>query len=195
MRRSGLKAKARQIADELIQAYRDCPDPEFVYAICETCGHKIDFLIWKAIVLPELQKGLADNPRAIRGMIETIQNLYSSKSDWESLEYITEEQLAIRLLQICPNDQWTRQRRTEQLRRWLSYTIHEWPSGVLYGADGATLEQCDEILDAVEELRGLDDARLSNDLCDEVKEKTIEYRSRLANRTLQRTPLRGGAEL
>ena len=84
-KQSGLKAEARRIADELIEEYRLSPDPEFVYAICEGCSHKIDFVIWKAVVLPELARGIADNPRAMRGMIQTIQNLYSSNRDWEEL--------------------------------------------------------------------------------------------------------------
>ena len=183
-KQSGLKAEARRIADELIVEYRLSPDPDFVYAMCETCSHKIDFVLWKELILPELGGGIADDPRAIRGMIQTIQNLYSSKRDWKEFGYITEEQLTIRLLAICPDDAWAKARRTDQLQKWLAYTIHEWPSGVLYGTDGATHEQCKEILDATEELSDLDEDGRFNALCDDVKEKTIQYRSRLAKKSV-----------
>ena len=181
LKQSGRKAAARLVAMELIRMYRDDPDPEFVFEICERCDHKIDFMIWKELVLPVLAKGVESNPRAIRGMIQTIQNLYSSKSDWEALAYVTEDQLTARLLTLCPGDAWAKQKRIDQLRKWLSYTIHEWPSGVLYGTDGASIEQCDEILDVAQELRSLDEAGIFAALCDDVEQKTIQYRSRLTS--------------
>ncbi|MCA9200807.1 MAG: hypothetical protein KDA87_24885 [Planctomycetales bacterium] len=181
LKQSGRKAEARLIAMEVVRKYRDEPNPEFVYEICEQCDHKIDFMIWNGVVLPVLAEGLESNPRAVRGMIRTIQNLYSSKSDWEALGYVTEEQLTARLLKLCPGDVWAQDKRIEQLRDWLSYTIHEWPSGVLYGTDGASIEKCAEILDAVEELQSLDSAGNHAELCDDVRQKTIQYRSRLAS--------------
>ena len=98
--------------------------------------------------------------------------------------YISEEQLTIRLLEMCPDDVWAKARRMEQLQRWLAYTIHEWPSGVLYGSDGATHEQCEEILDAVGELRDLDEDGRFNALCDDVREKAMQYRSILAKKSV-----------
>jgi len=38
---------------------------------------------------------------------------------------------------------------------YLSYTLHELPTGVLYGCDGADKEQCKELLEFVQEIRGL----------------------------------------
>jgi hypothetical protein len=36
------------------------------------------------------------------------------------------------------------------------YSEHEWPAGILYGMNGANLEQCQEIASAVTEARALD---------------------------------------
>lgn len=178
LKRSGKKSVARQMADKLIQDYKETPDADFIYAICELCDHKIDFIVWKAIVLPELKVRLWSDPKAIKALMQTIQNLYSSTSDWASLDYVTEEQLVYRLLELDPHDAWAKRQRVEQLKNWLQYTVHEWPSGILYGTDGATLEQCDEIIDAVNELRELDPVQ-SIELCDEVVKKTSIYKSKL----------------
>ncbi|MBG6100546.1 hypothetical protein ACLQ3D_22050 [Micromonospora vinacea] len=48
-------------------------------------------------------------------------------------------------------------------RQWLDYAVHELPAGVLWGADGATPDQCAEMLDGLDEFArvcarlGLDD--------------------------------------
>jgi hypothetical protein len=83
---------------------------------------------------------------------------------------------------MCPSDQWAPKRKKDILSQWLAYTIHEWPSGVLYGNDGATLEQCKEIFEAVRELRLLDSESEFASLCSDVEEKTNAYRERLASR-------------
>jgi hypothetical protein len=36
-------------------------------------------------------------------------------------------------------------------RRWLEYAVHELPAGVLWGADGATPEECAEMVDGLDE--------------------------------------------
>jgi hypothetical protein len=127
--------------------------------------------------LPELAGGMVDDPKAIRGMIRTIQNLYSEKSIWEELGHITEDQLTIRLLEISPRDVWARTKRVDQLRKWLEFSIHEWPTGVLYGEKGV-----DEIFEFIGELRKLDEEGRLTTLCRDVEEKTVRYMDRCARK-------------
>ena len=42
-------------------------------------------------------------------------------------------------------------------RRWLDDAVHELPAGVLWGANGATPEQCSEMLDGLGEFAGVCD--------------------------------------
>ncbi|MGK5444638.1 hypothetical protein ACSNN7_22825 [Micromonospora sp. URMC 105] len=42
-------------------------------------------------------------------------------------------------------------------RQWLEYAVHELPAGVLWGVDGATPEQCAEMLDGLDEFAGVCD--------------------------------------
>jgi hypothetical protein len=41
------------------------------------------------------------------------------------------------------------------MAKYLSHTLHELPAGVLYGMDGATASECDELQSGLEDFRGL----------------------------------------
>ena len=185
LKRSGRKQQARVLADEIISAYRSDPDFEFVLRVCDANTQKVDHLLWKNLILPEILARVADDPRAIKALIQTIQNLYSAKEEWKNLGYITEQDLTKRLLMLRPEDSWGKAARARVLSRWLAYVIHEWPSGVLYGPNGASLEECAEILDAVEELLVLDASGALVALCGDVRKKTRSYMERLESKGKQ----------
>lgn len=178
LKQSGHRRQARALADDLIREYLAEPDVSFLLRMCEACTHRIDHELWHRLVIPAIEPRLSDDPQAIRALIKTIQNLYSDKWVWKRLGYLTELDLTQRLLELCPEDAWARQARVAPLRRWLSYTVHEWPSGILYGADGASLSECDKILSAVEELLYLDHSGDSIALCQDVREKIALYKER-----------------
>lgn len=175
---SGLRKEANRAAREFVAEYRDKPDPLFVAEICESVGHRINHHIWAGIVLPLYRQDPTD-PVAIKCLIKTVQKLYSDKSAHESLDWVSEHQLVDRYLALLPEDPWAIEKKKSLLADWLAYSIHEWPSGVLYGNDGATASQCQEILGAVDELQELDRKAEYADLCEEVQTKTRLYRDRL----------------
>ena len=180
LKRSGRKQQARLLADEIIAAYQFNPDYEFLLRICDANTQRVDHILWQRLVFPAILNRLDDDPRAIRALIQTIQNLYSATEEWKRLGYVTEQELTRRLLTLCPEDSWGKTARGRVLSSWLAYVIHEWPSGVLYGPDGASLEECDQILAAVDELLQLDEAGDAVALCGDVREKTMVYMERLS---------------
>jgi hypothetical protein len=58
-----------------------------------------------------------------------------------------------RSLSVVPAD--IDQSRYDRDRQWLDHAVHELPTGVLYGADGATSGQCAEMLVALDEFAGV----------------------------------------
>ena len=178
LRESGLRKDANRAAQEFVAEYKEKPDASFLSEICESVDHKINYHIWSGIVLPFYRQDPRD-PVAIKCLIETVQNLYSDKSAHESLNWISEWQLVDQYLELLPEDSWATEKKKSLLAAWLAYSIHEWPSGVLYGKDGATASQCQEILDAVDELQALDREAEYADLCKDVRAKTRLYRDRL----------------
>ena len=178
LRDAGMKQKAALVAQEFVAEYIDNPNPDFVAEICATVDHKLNFHIWSGVVAPFF---LADpaNPIAIKCLIQTIQNLYSHKPTHEQLGWVTDWQLLDRYLDLIPGDRWATERKKVVLSEWLAYTVHEWPSGVLYGNDGATVDECQDILANIEELKELDGNSEYGELCLDVKEKTLAYLDKL----------------
>lgn len=174
----GCRQEATAAAQQVVVDYHNDPKPEFVAAICADVNHKLNHTLWSGIVLPYVLAELKCNPVAVKCLIQTIQNLYSDKSAHAKLNWISEQQLLDCYLRMCPDNAWAVERKRSCLVRWLEYTIHEWPAGILYGHDGATIEQCEEILDAVNELRAIDRDMKYASLCSDVEEKTIQWRDR-----------------
>jgi hypothetical protein len=52
-----------------------------------------------------------------------------------------------------PGDMVIRRQLVLNHANYLEYTIHELPAGVLYGSDGATLQECDELLELLTAFR------------------------------------------
>ena len=50
-------------------------------------------------------------------------------------------------LRVDPDDARAREKHIGAIEDHLEYTLHELPTGVLYGRDGATVEQCDDLLE------------------------------------------------
>ena len=152
---SGLRQEANAKAQEFVAEFWENPNEQFIVDICSETQHKLNHHIWSGIVLPHYLSNRSD-ARAIKCLIQVIQNLYSDKRAHEKLDWVSEEELLDRLLEKRPDDRWAISKKSVMLSEWLTYTIHEWPAGVLYGSDGATLKQCDEILKAVSDLRKID---------------------------------------
>ncbi len=185
LKQSGRKQQARSVADEIIAAYQANPDYEFLLRICDANTQRVDYILWQRLVFPAILERLNDDPRAIKALIQTVQNLYAAKEEWKRLGYVTEQELTGRLLTLCPEDRWGKAARVRVLSCWLAYVIHEWPSGVLYGPDGASMEECDQILAAVDELLQLDEAGGALALCGDVRMKTMLYMERLSAKKKQ----------
>ncbi|UJB68083.1 hypothetical protein HRE53_15890 [Acaryochloris sp. 'Moss Beach'] len=82
---------------------------------------------------------------------------------------------------LAPNDELLRQTLIGQYMGWCNYYQHEWLVGILYGHDGAFVEECEEILQAVEKTRVLDCEFIYQTFLDEFERKIYTYRKRLLN--------------
>jgi len=182
LKSKGLRKQANVYALLVIEEYNADPDDNFPFVIINDAkGDKIHYFLFRHIVYPFLKSRIKSDPDAIRCLINVIRNVYQDKDIHKDFDWITEQQLLRRLLFFDPHDKWAKSRVKESIADWLRYTIHEWPWGILYGHNGATLPECREILDAVTELRSLDESSDYKELADEVELKTIQYCNRLAD--------------
>jgi hypothetical protein len=114
--------------------------------------------LFERVLFPALLEGLdAGRPGCARWLAGLSQEVYRCRGCMERLgpERSTEVALLRKALAHDPLDVRSRRRLIEQMGWQLQHALHEVPSGVLYGMDGATPEQCDELLLELEEFRAL----------------------------------------
>jgi hypothetical protein len=106
----------------------------------------IRFQLFRQILYPILTHEIdKDNIEAIKSLIKLLeyygnyQNLIDDNkySVWKILD---------KGLQLSPNDTELLKVYQYKQKDYFEYTLHELPAGVLFGADGATIEQCEELL-------------------------------------------------
>lgn len=179
-KKQGLKKRTHEYANAIVSDYWKSPSYDFVLKICsESKNDRIHHILWRDIVFPELEPRLEDDPRAMKALVETIQNLYSSVEHEKRLDYITALELTSKILSLEPNNDWARKKRALQLERRLDYSFHEWPTGVLNGINGASVEDCDYILADINELRQLDPSEDTSDFCQDLEAKLSQYKKYL----------------
>jgi hypothetical protein len=114
--------------------------------------------LFERILFPALVEGLNERlPGSARWLAGLSQHLYrcSTCAMQLGVERATEWALLREAMTEDPEDHRSRQRLIKVIANQLRHTLHEVPSGVLYGMDGATVSQCDELVLELEEFRSL----------------------------------------
>lgn len=108
------------------------------------------------VLFPVLRDGFnARDKWAIRWLAKLDQHLYQAKGCWAELGHPTAEGLWRIAHRLDPEDEEARQGLVEQIANYIRYTLHEVPSGVLFGADGATIPECLELLELLKEFTSI----------------------------------------
>lgn len=139
--------------------------------------------LFAELVYPVLKAGyLSNDLQSTLWLGKLIQNLIQSESLWRELNWINEIDLYKKCLEIDPDHYESRRCLILALLNWLHQTEHHWPSGILYGMNGATLSQCEVIREEVELLFRLDLEQQHTAYLSQYLEKLETYRARLLNR-------------
>ncbi|MBS1159296.1 MAG: hypothetical protein H6R15_1715 [Proteobacteria bacterium] len=150
------------------------------YMVNRTFGHAVRHELFEGVMFPVLLVGhQRSDPWCIEVLERCAQNLYKADHLWSQVGYQTEMQLAERRLELIPNDPKAKTRLLEHLIAWFRYSEHEWPAGILYGADGATEAQCQEILMSIKKARTLDEGRAHLHYLNQFEAKVDQYIHRL----------------
>ena len=146
-------------------------------------GHKIRHEIYSKVIFPVLEHGLHEgNFECMVWLARTSQNLYDDRRLHERIGFLSESMLLRRALATCPQDEELNRLLLRSLLKWLSYCEHEWPLGILYGNNGATLAECEEIALEVSFGRELDSQGEHASFLDEFEIKLEQYQERLKAR-------------
>lgn len=120
----------------------------------------IDYLAYKDITIRQpLYKNLIypilsdqveqNNVKAIKALLKLDQHLVSYQGYTKDTKY-SSYTLLEKGLSISPDDRELLELSEKTTRNYLNYTLHELPTGVLYGANGATIEECEELIQEAE---------------------------------------------
>jgi hypothetical protein len=114
--------------------------------------------LFERVLFPALVEALdAQSPGSARRLAGLSQHLYRCPACMERLGPARSSEWALLQAAVTqdPADSRSRQRLIHVIANHLRYTLHELPAGVLSGTDGATVEQCDELLVELNKFRSL----------------------------------------
>ncbi len=98
------------------------------------------------IIYPVLSDNVEkDNIDAIKALIGLEQQLINLQEYNKDYRYTAWELINKGLL-INPEDQQLLELSEKKIRDYINYTLHELPIGVLYGINGASIEECEELI-------------------------------------------------
>jgi len=114
-------------------------------------GTPVRFPLFRRVLLPVLVQGVrAGQPGCARWLAHFGLFLHGIQSQGIKTglpeELTTSVGLLREALRVDSGDTIARQKLVEKHAKYLSYTIHEIPAGVLYGEGGTTIARCDELL-------------------------------------------------
>lgn len=115
----------------------------------------VRFPLFRQILLPALSDGVKrELPGCARWLAQFESLLVNAQ--WEGLPDHLQSAVGLlrEAIRVDPDDQLARRRLVKRWESYLDYTLHELPGGVLYAQNGATTEQCGELLELLDEFRG-----------------------------------------
>jgi hypothetical protein len=118
-------------------------------------GLPVRFPLFERVLLPALAGGAErGTPGCARWLAHLDQVLHQADLSLLPQHLRTAEGLLMEAVRLEPADHLARRRLVERRAAYLRYTLHELPAGVLYGTAGATIPECQELLQLLTEFRG-----------------------------------------
>jgi hypothetical protein len=181
----GLRSEARQNLQKFIDSFTSITEKEaWTRQFLETeeykYGYKIRHELYEGVVFPALLSGYhRQDLWSVTWLARTAQNFCQAKHLHEQIDFKLDGELLKECYLLDPNNDDVRRDLQGNLLRWFQYCIHEYPTGILYGCDGATIDECQEILSEIEFVREIDTGKTQEKFLNEVQSKVIEYATRI----------------
>lgn len=116
------------------------------------CDTPVRFPLFRRVLVPALSQGLrSGEPGCARWLASFVSLFAGEHADELTPDLQNPVALLKEALRLDPTDDCARRRLVDLRAARLRYTLHELPAGVLFGHDGATAEQCDELRELLEE--------------------------------------------
>ena len=114
----------------------------------------VRFPLFRRVLLPALAEGVERHESGCARWLAHFESLlYHCDQSAFPGGLRTAVALLREAVQLDAGDALARRRLVERQASYLDYTLHELPAGVLYGHDGATAEECEELLEFLTEFQ------------------------------------------
>lgn len=152
----GQKKKATKSLRDFISSFESTEEIEnWVWAnladLRFNSNARVRHEIFYELIYPVLKSGYSKGDfTSTLWLAKLIQNVYQMGKIHEELVGVSEMELLRKCHTLEPENNEVRLLLLECIVKVLQYSEHEWPRGILYSHDGATLEQCEEIAEEIE---------------------------------------------
>jgi hypothetical protein len=145
-------------------------------------GARVRHEVYAEVIFPVLLAGSKRKEAwSLYWLAGTSQNLYRARGLHEQIKFKGEIGLLKDAYEIDRNSPEVREALLTSLLNYFDHASHEWPAGILWGMDGATLDQCNEIMSAVTLARELDREFAYALSIDDFECKLKQYQQRLTS--------------
>ena len=185
-RDQGLKEKATEAITQFIDSFENYEEKELWTIeylskrdkyICERT--EIRYELFEEVLFPVLLKGYNDKDvEFMLWLAKLCQDLYRNEKVWEKINRVTEEEILEECYHLEPDNEVIRKWLLKLKIRGVEYSIHEWPDGILYGHNGATIDECNIMLDELPLIKKLDKNNEHQELIQDFEDKMKEYMGR-----------------
>lgn len=132
--------------------------------------------LFQRVLFPELKsRHVAGDAPAARALAQLSQELFRYREGWEALGCPGEIDLWKEAYRRDPSSEDARSKLVTSTARFIRYTLHELPAGVLYGSDGASLEECGDLIAELAFFRGLLTTREAEQFHELVERASFHY--------------------
>ena len=160
--RDGIRAvmmpALERFLDALLESPRDIWKPWAKKIAADISDRSVEipmrFPLFQRVVLPALAEGvLCQEPGCARWLACFESHLVKSSGAPLPPELRTPVALLAEALRLDPSDDIARRHLIERRASYLEYTLHDLPVGILYGPDGASANECEELLSLLDEFK------------------------------------------
>ena len=180
-KRDAAQAVAAFVASFAGDAERESWTREFLAT--HTYSARVRHEIYAEVIFPVLIDGASHGDAwSLYWLAGTAQNHYSDRRLSERIGFRTELGLLKEAYAIQPEQDEVRRALLTAVLAFLDHATHEWPAVILWGMDGATPTQCNEILEEINLTRTLDVDGANGTLIEDIDSKVRAYQElRLQN--------------
>jgi hypothetical protein len=150
-------------------------------------GKRVRHELYAEVIFPVLLAGSQRKDAwSLYWLAGTSQDLYRARRLHEQIQFRGEISLLKEAYALDPSSSEVRKALLKSLMDYFRYAAHEWPTCILWGMDGATRDQFNDMMSEVTFSRELDRECVHTLSIDEFESKLKQYQDRLISGSARR---------